>query len=62
MRATCCGTGNLLLSVGICKRKIMSDNDNEVRTRTVSWEDPHVLANASQGLSGLEGSTNGDPV
>ena len=30
------------------------ENDNGGRTRTVRWEDPHVLAEAARGLSGLE--------
>jgi uncharacterized protein (TIGR00369 family) len=32
----------------------MSDTGKEARTRTISWEDPHTLAAAGQGLSGLE--------
>ncbi|HEX8852033.1 MAG TPA: PaaI family thioesterase [Pyrinomonadaceae bacterium] len=31
-----------------------SEIDKAGRTRTFSWEDPHVLAEAAQGLSGLE--------
>ena len=32
----------------------MSDTGKEARTRTISWEDPRALAEAGQGLSGLE--------
>ncbi len=32
----------------------MSDTGKEARTRTISWEDPHALAEAGRGLSGLE--------
>jgi uncharacterized protein (TIGR00369 family) len=32
----------------------MSDTGKEARTRTISWEDPRALADAGQGLSGLE--------
>ena len=32
----------------------MSDTAQEERTRTFSWEDPHALAEAGRGLSGLE--------
>ena len=32
----------------------MSDDGKEKRTRTVTWEDPHALAEAGRGLSGLE--------
>ncbi len=34
--------------------KTMSDDGKEKRTRTVTWEDPHALAEAGRGLSGLE--------
>ncbi len=30
------------------------ENENGGRTRTVRWEDPHALAEAARGLSGLE--------
>ena len=32
----------------------MSVTRKEARTRTISWEDPHALAEAGRGLSGLE--------
>jgi len=32
----------------------MSDTGKELRTRTISWEDPSALSEAGQGLSGLE--------
>ena len=32
----------------------MSEDGKEKRTRTVMWEDPHALAEAGRGLSGLE--------
>lgn len=32
----------------------MSDNTNADRTRTVVWQNPHLLAAAGHGLSGLE--------
>jgi uncharacterized protein (TIGR00369 family) len=32
----------------------MSDKGEETRTRVVTWEDPHALAEAGRGLSGLE--------
>jgi uncharacterized protein (TIGR00369 family) len=32
----------------------MSDPEEEARTRTISWADPHALAEAGRALSGLE--------
>ena len=32
----------------------MSDTGKKERTRTINWEDPHALAEAGRGLSGLE--------
>jgi len=32
----------------------MSENTNADRTRTVAWQNPHLLAAAAHGLSGLE--------
>jgi uncharacterized protein (TIGR00369 family) len=41
-------------AAGINGKRIMSDARKEARTRTISWEDPRVLAEAARGLSGLE--------
>jgi uncharacterized protein (TIGR00369 family) len=32
----------------------MNDTGKELRTRTISWEDPHALAEAGRALSGLD--------
>jgi uncharacterized protein (TIGR00369 family) len=32
----------------------MSDDLKDLRTRTISWQDPHALAEAGRNLSGLE--------
>jgi len=32
----------------------MNDSGNEMRTRTVRWEDPFALVEASRGLSGID--------
>lgn len=44
-----------LLKFEILHKPLMNDrNESLVRTRTISWEDPHAAAEAGRSLSGIE--------